>query len=198
MIRNLPWLRSLVFPSIPVQDGKIELPQIGAKLYEIITDLDKQHTNVQEQVNGSGNSQPLAPPGIGGVKVTAANGHFRISITDNSPIYRGIQYHVEHADNPQFTNAEPIDLGASREHRIFLGNATTYWRAASSYYSSPTGPWVYFGNHAQPTGVQGGGETGAGPAYGNSQGSGTGPAGAGLQGPGVAPFRAVEGLPPKR
>jgi hypothetical protein len=184
VIRNLEWLRSL--------------PQIGAKLREIVDDLNMQHGNVEQQVNGNGQGQPVAPPAIGGLKVTAQNGHFRFSITDNSPLYRGVSYFVEHADNPHFTNSETVHLGASREHRLFLGNSTIYARAYSSYPTSGPGTPAYFGSQVQPRAISGGGSVGAGPAYGESQGSGTGAAGAGLQGPGVAPFRSTDGAPPKR
>lgn len=182
-IRNLPWLRGVA--------------QIGSRLYEIVSDLNTQHQNLAEQVNGNGSSQPNAPPSIGGLQVTGQNGHFSIAITDNSPIYRGVNYFVEHADNPHFTNPHVIDLGASRNHNVFLGNVTRYWRAYSSYPTSGPGTPAYFGSQVLPTPVQGGGPTG-GPNFTSSQGSGTGAAGAGLQGPGVAPYRSPTGLPPKR
>ena len=183
MIRNLSWLRGL--------------PDIGAKLHEIVSDLNKQHQNIAQQLNGNGVGQPNAPPAIGGLQVTGQNGHFNIAIVDASPVYRGIQYFVEHTDNPQFTNPHVIHLGDSRNHNIYLGNVTRYWRAYSAYASSPAGKPVYFGSSATPTPVVGGGPNG-GPAFTSSQGSGTGVAGAGLQGPGVAPFRSPTGLPPKR
>jgi hypothetical protein len=183
MIRNLAWLRSL--------------PQIGAKLFEIVQDLDMQHQNAARQVNASGDQNTPEPPGVGGLVVTGQEGHFNIAITDESPIYRGINYFVEHADNPQFTNPHVIDLGASRNHNVFLGNVTRYFRAYSAYPTTGPGKPVYFGSQAQPRAVQGGGSNG-GPNFTASQGSGTGPIGAGLQGPGVAPFRSLNGAPPKR
>lgn len=183
MIRNLDWLRSL--------------PNIGAKLYETVSDLITQHSNITQQVNGSSSSQPLSPPSIGGLDVKAANGHFSIAIMDGSPIYRGINYFVEHADNPQFTNAHVIDIGASRNHTVFLGNTTRYFRAYSSYGTSPPNTPAYFGSQVAPTAVTGGGVVG-GPSFTASQGSGTGQAGAGLQGPGIAPYRSANGVPPVR
>jgi hypothetical protein len=182
-IRNLEWLRAL--------------PEIGGRLYEIISDLDNQHRNLAQQVNGSGNKQPNAPPAIGGLKVTGSNGHFSIAITDDSPFFRGINYFLEHADNPHFINPHVIDLGASRNHNVFLGNVTRYFRAYSSYLTTKAGPAVYFGSQAQPVPVVGGGPVG-GPNFTLSQGSGTGNPGTGLQGPGVAPFRSTTGAPPER
>lgn len=166
-------------------------------MYEIVADLDKQHQNLASQVNGSGSGQPNAPPSIGGLAVTGQNGHFNIAIHDQGPIYRGVNYFVEHADNPNFTNPHVIDLGASRNHNIYLGNVTRYWRAYSSYGTSAPGKPAYFGSQGIPAPVRGGGLAG-GPAFTASKGSGTGAVGAGLQGPGVAPFRSPTGLPPKR
>lgn len=182
-IRNLDWVRSL--------------PQIGAKFYEMFKDVSDQLTTVEQQTNSNRTAPPNAPPSIGGLKVTGQNGHFNIAITDASPVYRGVNYFVEHADNPHFTNPHVIDLGASRNHNIFLGNVTRYFRAYSSYAGSPIGSPAYFGSGAQPTPVVGGGEN-SGPNFTASQGSGTGAAGAGLQGPGVAPFRSTNGKPPSR
>lgn len=182
-IRNLEWLRSL--------------KDIGARMYEIVSDLDGQHSALASQVNGSGQGLPKAPPSIAGLTVTGQNGHFNIAIHDQGPVYRGINYFVEHADNAHFTNPHVIDLGASRNHNVFLGNTTRYWRAYSSYAGSPPGKPAYHGSQIAPTPVQGGGSVGS-PSFTLSSGSGTGAVGAGLQGPGVAPYRSPTGLPPKR
>jgi hypothetical protein len=187
MIRNLSWLRGLAIGGI----------QVGAKLYEIVSDLNMQHQNLVQQVNGNSNAYPNRPPAIAGLSVTGQNGHFNIAITDHSPIYRGVNYFVEHADNPSFTNPHVIDMGASRNHNLYLGNVTRYWRAYSSYATTGAGKPAYFGSAAAPTAVQGGGGNG-GPNFTPAQGSGTGAAGAGLQGPGIAPYRSDNGLPPKR
>jgi hypothetical protein len=187
-IRNLDYLRSL---------SSKEFPDLGAKLYEALADLDQQHSTLAQQVNGNSTGQPIAPPPIAGLTVTGQNGHFQIGITDTAPIYRGINYTVEHADNPHFINPHYIDMGHSRNHDLFLGNVTRYFRAYSSYGSSPPGPPLYHGTAASPKPVQGGGTVG-GPSFLPSQGSGTGAAGEGLQGPGTIPFRSSTGAPPVR
>lgn len=179
-IRNLDYIRA--------QDPR---------LYEAFADLIQQHENLAQQVNGNSTGQPLPPPSIDGVTVTGQNGQFHIQIQHRSPIYRGIQYYAEFADNSGFSNPHTIHMGDSRENTQFLGNGTYYWRAYSAYASSPPSAPAYHGGAARPQPVSGGGSVG-GPALLPPQGSGTGIAGEGLSGPGPVAFRSSTGKPPKR
>lgn len=164
------------------------------RLYEALQDIIQQHANTSQQGNLNPTGQPEPPPAISSLKVTASNGHFQVAINDPNPIYRGISYFVEHADNPQFTNAHIEELGSSRNANFFLGNVTRYWRAYSSYPSSAPGPPAYHGGSV-PMAVVGGGSI-PGPSFQASQGSGTGTPGQGLTGPGITPFRGS--IPPIR
>lgn len=152
------------------------------KLYECLTDIISGMNNVAEQTNSNPNGAPQSPPAINALKVTAQNGHFSISITDQNPaLSRGVEYFYEHADNPHFTNPQIVHIGTSRNATAFLGNVTRYFRAYSSYpWGSPSPP-VYHGTQGQPLAVSGGG-TNKGPAFLSSQGSGTGAQGQGLSG----------------
>ena len=180
MIRNLDYIRA--------QDPR---------LYEALSDIIRQQSTVTQQTNASPTAPPAAPPSINGLQVSASNGHFQVAITDTANIYRGVQYFVEHADNPQFTDPHIVSLGASRNANIFLGNVTRYWRAYSSYAASGPGSPAYHGSASQPLAVVGGGSI-PGPSFLPSQGSGTGSAGVGLSGPGPIPFRSANGAPPVR
>jgi hypothetical protein len=173
------------------------VPDFGTKLGEALDSIARQTNAMEQQGNLNANGQPAAPPPISSVRVTGQNGHFNIAIADPSPVYRGINYWAEHADNENFTNPQIIDLGQSRNHSIFLGNVTRYWRAYSSYQSSPTSAPAYHGGAAQPLAVSGGGTVG-GPAFQASQGSGTGGAGVGLSGPGPVPARSASTAAPVR
>lgn len=186
-IPNLPFLKT-ASPSHP---------DYGVKLVEALQAVAKQASNTEQQGNLNPSGQPIAPPPINGVKVTGRNGHFNIAIQDgNSNLYRDVHYWAEHSESPNFTNPVVIHMGQSRNYNEFLGNTTRYWRAYSSYSSSPPSSPAYHGSAAQPLPVTGGGSVG-GPAFQDSQGSGTGQPGQGLQGPGVIPFRGT-GLPPVR
>ena len=167
------------------------------KLFETLSDIIQQHSNLTEQVNGNSTGQPLAPPNVAGVTVTAQNGHFNVAIQDQGKIYRDVHYYVEHADNPSFANPQIIHLGHSRNHDIYLGNVTRYFRAYSAYASSAAGDPAYHGSPIAPLPVVGGGAD-PGPLFQQSEGSGTGTRGQGLSGPGPVPFRSTTGVPPTR
>jgi hypothetical protein len=187
-IRNLKYLRSL---------SSRDFPDLGVKLYEALSDMARHHENLAQQVNGNSTGEPTPPPPVDSVKVTGQNGHFNIAITDNNPVFRDVHYYVEHADNPQFANPQIIHLGHTRNHNVFLGSVTRYWRAYSAYASSAASAPAYHGGQASPQAVNGGGSVG-GPALQASQGSGTGTPGQGLSGPGPVPFRSATGVPPTR
>ena len=111
--KNADWVRATIDP----------------RMFEALQYIASKQSTLLQQVNGNITGQPQAPPGINSMKVTAQNGHFSIAIQDSNQIYRGISYFVEHADNPHFTNPSIIHIGASRNHDVFLGNVTRYWRA---------------------------------------------------------------------
>ncbi len=181
-IRWIDYFRSLQSGQ-PVPDG------FGSKLGDALQDIQKQATVTEGQGNLNPSGQPDSPPPIGGLSVVAQNGHFDIAISDgNAGIRRGINYWVEHDTSPDFTNPHHIDLGQSRNHTVFLGNQTLYWRGYSSYGSSPAGPAAYHGSPVKPLPVSGGGIVGPGFRQ-ASQGAGTGAPGQGLYGPGPVPIR---------
>ncbi len=169
-------------------------PDLGAKLAEALQSIQQAHNNIEAQVNGNSTGGPEPPPKINGLQVTGQNGYLHVAIQHDAPFYRGIRYYVEHADNPQFTDAQIVRAGDVRNVTIPAGG-TRYVRAYASYPSSSANEPVYHGSPVQPTAVDTGGN---GPAFLPSQGSGTGPAGVGLQGPGKEPFRPVAGAPPTR
>lgn len=187
-IPNLDYIRGL---------KSEDFPDLGAKLYEALNAIAEQSKTIQQQTNTSSNGQPAAPPQISGLNVTGQNGHFNLQIQDSNQIYRGIQYYAEYDTSPHFSNPQILHLGDSRNHNVFLGNGTYYWRAYSSYAGSGPSEAVYHGSSAQPSAVVGGGSIGS-PALQASQGSGTGAPGQGLTGPGIVPYRSVDGVPPDR
>lgn len=186
-IKNLDWLGKVTIPDIP---------EFGTKLRQALLSIQTAHNNVELQTNSDSSSEPTPPPVINGLKVTGQNGHFSYEITDNNEIYRGVEYFLEHADNSHFTNATQVKLGPARNGSIFLGNVTRYWRAYSSYGTSPASPPIYHGG-SQPIAVTGGGVVGGPPTTVN-QGAGTGAAGVGLVGYGPVQYRSSTGIPPPR
>lgn len=187
-IPNLDYIRAL---------KSADFPDLGPKLYEALHAISQQAKNIQQQTNTAADGKPLPPPPINGFNVTGQNGHFNLQIQDANQIYRGVQYYAEYDTSPHFSNPQIIHLGDTRNHNVFLGNGTYYWRAYSSYAGTGPSKAVYHGTGAQPTPVVGGGSIGT-PALQDSQGSGTGTPGQGLTGPGLVPFRSDNGAPPKR
>ena len=118
-------------------------------------------------VDPAGSIESPAP--IGSLTVAAADGIFDLTITDNSPVHRGIFYFAESDTSSSFIAPRVHFLGCSRNARLALGNLTLYWRAYSQYLGSLPSPPVTFG--APPAAVVGGGSSG--PALAPSSGSGT-------------------------
>ena len=187
---NLEWLRQVDFSNTEA------MRQLGPKLYQAFLSHQTAINNVELQTNSDTSGQPTSPPAINNLVVTGQNGHFSYEITDHNEMYRGVHYFIEHADNPQFTNPTQIHVGPSRNGSIFLGSGSRYFRAYSSYGTSPSGPPVYHGG-AAPAPVAGGGLVG-GPRITNNQGSGTGAPGVGLVGFGPVQYRTTTGVPPTR
>jgi hypothetical protein len=145
-------------------------------LEEIRKDNPKLAEALDDIIKGvSDNTQPpTAPPQVSALQVTASGGIFDIAVTDNNPVYRGVNYFVEYSSQPSFAQPHVIDLGASRNYRATFGNQTLYFRAYSQYPSSPPSAPVYYGTATKPNAVLGGGAT-LGPSPLPSQGSGTAP-----------------------
>src|SRR5271168_4098655 len=128
-IRHLDFLRSLTIPGFT---------GFGTRLYEALSDIRNAHNLIEQQTNSNSTGQRPHPPSrINSLTVTGQNGHFNVKIVDsNQNLFSGIRYYVEHDDNAGFTNPQVIELGSTRNHSIFLGNVTRYWRAYSSYATS--------------------------------------------------------------
>ena len=189
-IRNLDYLRT----TDPATAG----PTYGARIYEAIHDLSSALSNSLSQTNSNPIGEPQPPSSPLGIQVTARDGYMHVAINDQEPLYRGVQYWVAHADNPNFTNAIHTQASGTelRNHTEFIGNQTRYVQAYKSYpWSGPTPPIIHGG--AIPIAVQGGGNV-AGPLYLPSQGTGTGTAGQHPSGPGPVAFRSSDGKPPVR
>jgi hypothetical protein len=128
------------------------------------------------QLGTDPNGKPITPAAIAQVNVQQANGFVDVQILDNSPIVRAINYYVNIADNPGFTNARVVNLGPSRNYHTILPNGTFYIQAQSQYPAGgpPSDPVSASAPVAITTSV-----IGALTLF-PSQGSGTGGGGAGL------------------
>jgi hypothetical protein len=158
-----------------------QLAQIKSEspyVYEALTQLVNAVNAVGRATGVDPSGSISAPAPIGNLSVSAADGIFDLTITDNSSVHRGIFYFAESDTTPAFARPYVYFLGSSRSYRIALGNQTLYWRAYSQYLGSDPSAPVTFGT--PPIAVTGGGN--AGPALQPSQGSGTAPGTAGGSG----------------
>lgn len=174
-------------PNLTLQDLealRTQSPALGRALDQVVAAI-----NASNQVQ-----QPDAPPQISALQVTAAGGVFDIAITDNNPVYRGVNYFVEYSTTQSFNQPIVVDLGASRNYRATWGNQTFFFRAYSQYPTSAPSQPVYFGSATSPIAVTGGGVS-SGPAPLGSNGSGTAPSSGkdGGAGFGKDPYRGGKG-----
>lgn len=190
-IRNLTYLRSA--------DPSTAGPEYSAKLYEALQDFNSAISNHISQTNGNPVGEPQPPPSPLGIQVTTRDGYMHVALNDQGPLFRGVQYWVRHADNPNFVNAIHTQASGTelRNHTEFIGNQTRYVQAYKSYpWSGPTQPVNHGG--VMPIAIQGGGSI-AGPLWLPSQSTGTSvPGDGGPSGPGKVAFRSTTGLPPTR
>lgn len=130
-----------------------------------------------------------APSSPQAVSVAVAGEMMHVSITDNAPAQRGINYFTEVANNPSFSQPIVIDHGASRTSHPFPlptmdsdGN-TQSWHVRSYSQlpgSQPSKPVVFGGTSPTPVAMAGATRltllpsTGSGTASGNGQSGGSG------------------------
>lgn len=181
--RNLDWVRGLKGNALP--------EDFGSRLYELLSDLNRNDNTLESQTNSNLKGTPAPPPALQKLTVTPTQVGHHVSINHGADFYRGVYYHVEYADNPHFTNPFPAYSGPAREIDLATGSRALYFQAFASYQNSGNTPVVFHGGSI-PQPVTGG--TGA--ARGTSQGSGTGLAGEGRQGFGQNAYRGSS--PPAR
>jgi hypothetical protein len=157
-VKNIAWLKSY---------------EPTGKLAEALQSITDAHNSLLVQVNGSV-TIPAPPSQVSALSVLSADGIFDFQIQDNSPVNRGVFYHIEGSLNPSFTLPVSIYTGPGRNFRTTLGNQTYYFRVFSQYLTSEPSAPVYFGSGPIPTAVVGGGSI-SGPPVQGSAGSGTGP-----------------------
>lgn len=168
------------------------------KLGEALESMQNALNLTAQQTNANPTGKVGAPPPIQKVNVSAANGLHDIQIVDNQQIYRGIEYFLEYSSTASFSAPRVIHVGTARNHSIFLGTGTFFWRAYSQYPTGDPSPPVYFGSQQTPTPVSGGG-TITGPAQLPSGGSGTAAYNGtdGGAGYGKTPYRTTSGIAPR-
>jgi hypothetical protein len=164
------------------------VPLVGNYLASGMQKIQDAMNQLGRSIGAAPVGEMAPPPAINGVSVKAQDGSVHVTINDNNPIQKGINYFVEHSTSPTFVGAHVVHLNASRGGILTLpgmtdlgADQTHYIRAFSQYPGSPPGPKVNFGG-TKPTGVLPGGSvmmtllpsTGSGTAASNGEQQGSG------------------------
>ena len=144
-----------------------QYPDLGRALQY----LEDVQNNVALQTNASpvGLTEPPLPHTA--LSVKGGGGMVDVAITDTTPQYRAKNHFVEYADNPSFTNAHKVDLGAGQNWRGMIGNGTFHFRSYSAYPTSGPSGMIY---HA-PVNTEGGSQPAMQPGHGIGTGFGLQP-----------------------
>jgi hypothetical protein len=121
-------------------------------LVAALDSLASADQNIGNHVNASPQASKAAPSAPAAINLSAKNGFGSVAITHNNPP-AGTAYLIEYSTTPNFQNPIRIDNGVSQSFQQYLKGQTLYFRAASTFYTSPNSPWVYFGGQANPTPV---------------------------------------------
>lgn len=115
-------------------------------LYDMVKQLEAAHNNIGAQVNAAPVGTTDAPPQIGAIhaEIMTAGVH-KITITDNSPVSRGVQYFAEGSTTPDFKSGSviTIPMGPSRVAIVPTGAGAIHWRGFHQYPTSAPSDPVY-------------------------------------------------------
>lgn len=153
----------------------------GNRIAEAVDDLLTGHNNLAHQLSTDPNGKEVIPPNIAGLQVQhLGNGNIDVAITDNAPISRAIEYHVEYSTDPSMASPRGRSLGSWRTGEFSLPNGQWYFHAYSQYPAGgkpslpvrAQGSLVVTGSSAIslfPSQSSGTGRPGQGPAQGSGK-----------------------------
>jgi hypothetical protein len=116
-----------------------------------LDDIASQVTSVANNTNSTKTGIRTAPAAPTGISVVNSGGFARVTITPTDPI-AGTAYVIEYSPNANFSGTpQRVDNGIVLTFERYLHGQTLYFRVASTLYTSPLSPWIYFGGAATPT-----------------------------------------------
>lgn len=122
--------------------------------YQAVRDLRDAVSRISDQGNfDPTGARAATPASLSSISVVASGGFHDVKLTDNAPGYPGVNHFAYYSQTPDFNNEHQIDLGASLNHKVYLGAGSYYWRANHSYQGSDPSEHVYHGGQTpQPVG----------------------------------------------
>lgn len=152
----------------------LDLGQFIQGLQKLHPQMAPMLQKIQDAVNNLAQNLAVSPTGMVpppsaiqsvNVKTSTTDGTTHVTITDNSPISKGLQNFVEYDTDPAFSQPHVVPLGASRGTVVNLpaqddsGAAQTWYvRGYTQYPGSVAGPKVNFGGNT-PAPIAPGGTT---------------------------------------
>lgn len=120
--RNFDWLRSLKGKDLP--------DDFGARMYEIVKDLNRNDETLEQQTNSNLAGNPAPPPVPDSLTIVPHPQGVQFSISHNADFYQGAQYEIDcRAGNVTHT----YDVGTSRNGVLPVGTLTANYQVRTRY-----------------------------------------------------------------
>jgi hypothetical protein len=122
-VRNVDTIRNWHTP---------EIPDMGARLHEMVTDLIRQDKTLEQQTNGNLEGNPTPPPQPQGLTVVPHPNGVQFAIQHEGEFYQGLKYEIDYTSNG-ITHTH--DAGSSRNGFIPNGAITANYAVRTLYPS---------------------------------------------------------------
>jgi len=151
--------------------------RLGPEVTDELIRFEQALNTMAQQTNANPLGPVDPPPQISAVTVTPKGGGVhQVTIQDNNPIERGVEYFAEYSQTPDFSTFTSVPMGPSRQVDVPVGTGPVYWKAYSAKKTSaPSAPIYHGGTEAAPAAVDSQGTTAAVSAGIPGTGTGTEP-----------------------
>lgn len=119
--RNLDWLRRISTP---------EVPDLGARLHEMMTDIISGVNTVEQQTNSNIQGNPAPPPQPDSLNVVPHPQGVQFSIQHDSKFYQGVSYEIDCSSGGV---THTYDVGSSRNGVLPVGSLTANYQVRTRY-----------------------------------------------------------------
>lgn len=128
--------------------------RLGPEVADEFSRLELALNTISQQTNANPLGPVAPPPQISSISVTPKGGGVhQVTIEDNSPVNRGINYFAEYSTSPDFSTFSVVPMVSSRQLDVPVGTGNVFWRGYSAYGTgSPSTP-VYHGVAVNSTGA---------------------------------------------
>jgi hypothetical protein len=135
-------------------NGLSELKGRDPLTYRIIKQILDSHNALAQQLNGNPTgSEVPAPQAHAANSVKGGAGILDIQVTDKTPQFRGVEHFADIVPvGGSWEKAQTIHMGATTNHRAFIGKGQYQVRTYAQYPNSPPSAFTYHPNVVDTTG----------------------------------------------